>query len=92
MSDFVGRAHELDRFTRLLTAIGARADAGRTHDVGTAVLLRGRRRVGKSRLVSELISRAGLPSVYFQAARDADPATELQALMAAAAQSDLPEA
>ena len=92
MSDFVGRAPELARLTRLLTEISTRAGSGRTHDVGAAVLLRGRRRVGKSRLVSELISRAGLPSVYFQAARGADPATELQALMAAAAQSDLPEA
>ena len=56
MSDFVGRTLELDRLTRLLTEISTRATAGRTHDVGTAVLLRGRRRVGKSRLVSELIS------------------------------------
>ncbi|WP_024285967.1 ATP-binding protein [Cellulomonas sp. KRMCY2] len=92
MSDFVGRTVELDRLTRLLAEISARAGAGRTHDLGTAVLLRGRRRVGKSRLVSELISRAGLPAVYFQAARGADPAAELRALMAAAAQSDLPEA
>ena len=92
MSDFVGRTLELDRLTRLLTEISTRAASGRTHDVGTAILMRGRRRVGKSRMVSELISRAGLPSVYFQAARGADPATELRALMAAAAQSDLPEA
>jgi len=92
MSDFIGRAVELDRLARVLTDIDARARAGRSHDVGTALLLRGRRRVGKSRLVSELIARAGHPSVYFQAARGAEPATELQALMAAAAQSDLPEA
>ncbi len=92
MSDFVGRTLEIDRLTRLLDDIGSRVRAGRTHDVGTAVLMRGRRRVGKSRLASELISRTGHPSVYFQAARGADPAAELQALMAAAAQSDLPEA
>jgi hypothetical protein len=92
MSDFVGRGVELDRLTGLLADIDAHARSGRTHDVGTAVLLRGRRRVGKSRLVSELIARAGHPSVYFQAARGADPAVELGALMAAAAASDLPEA
>ncbi len=92
MSDFVGRTVELDRLTGLLSDIDARARAGRTHDVGTAVLLRGRRRVGKSRLVSELIARADHPAVYFQAARGAEPATELRALMSAVAESDLPDA
>ena len=51
MSDFVGRTLELDRLTRLLAEISTRATAGRTHDVGTAVLLRGRRRVGKQEFV-----------------------------------------
>ena len=36
---------------------------------GQAILLRGRRRVGKSALVTEFVRRSGVPSVYFAAAK-----------------------
>ena len=85
---FVGRQRELDELARLLEDVRR----GRRDDRGVAVLLRGRRRVGKSRLVTELIARVGLPSVYFQAARGADPAQELAQFADAIAASTLPEA
>lgn len=85
---FVGRAAELDELGALLADVkrGGRADRGQ------AVLLRGRRRVGKSRLVSEFIDRSGLPAVYFQAARGAESTAEFVQLAAAVATSNLPNA
>lgn len=56
------------------------------------MLLRGRRRVGKSRLAEQFAEQSGLPYVYFQAARHAAPADEWAALAQAVAASDLPDA
>lgn len=83
---FVGRGRELRDLDRLLHVVVE----GRRADRGVALLLRGRRRVGKSRLVSEFITRSGLPSVYFQAARGAPPGQELDLLAQAVAASSLP--
>jgi AAA+ ATPase superfamily predicted ATPase len=83
---FIGRARELEDLDRLLHVVVE----GRRADQGVALLLRGRRRVGKSRLVSEFIARSGLPSVYFQAARGAPPGQELDLLAQAVAVSSLP--
>src|SRR5215813_9682880 len=83
---FVGRARELARLDTLLGRVGgARRDLP-----GVAVLLRGRRRVGKSRLVQVFCERAGVPSVYFQASQGADPAAERAAFGTAVLDSDLP--
>ncbi|WP_047222014.1 ATP-binding protein, partial [Protofrankia coriariae] len=57
---------------------------------GVAVLLRGRRRVGKSRLVEVFCERARVPFVFFQASQGADPAAERAAFAAAVLESDLP--
>ena len=88
MSGFVGRRQELQELTACFDVVkrGDRADAG------LAVMLRGRRRVGKSRLATELISRLGVPAVYFQAARSAPQREELGLLAHAVATSDLPNA
>lgn len=85
---FVGRVRELGALQRELDVVvgGGRADRGR------AVLLRGRRRVGKSRLVTEFVERSGLPSVWFQAARHAPAARELSLLAESVATSTLPDA
>lgn len=85
---FVGRRSELQDLKAHLDAVreGGRADAG------VAVLLRGRRRVGKSRLVTELIEDAGAPSVYFQAARYAPASDEFVTFAESIAASDLPNA
>lgn len=85
---FVGRTRELVELTAHLDVIRS----GRRADRGVAVLLRGRRRVGKSRLATELVERTGLPHVYFQAARRAPAARELADLADAVATSSLPDA
>ncbi|MFC8801218.1 ATP-binding protein [Streptomyces griseoincarnatus] len=86
--DFVGRTRELADLDRLLDAVRR----GRRADRGTAVLLRGRRRVGKSRLATEFAERAGVPTAYFQAARYAPTEQELLRLLESVAESDLPGA
>jgi len=55
---FVGRRQEL---AQLAAELDATAESGR------CLLLRGRRRVGKSRLVEEFIDRTGAPSVFYSA-------------------------
>jgi AAA+ ATPase superfamily predicted ATPase len=64
MEGFVGREVELGRLDALLEQVRT---GGRTGRPGRAVLIRGRRRVGKSRLVEEFLERGGLPHVYVTA-------------------------
>lgn len=85
---FIGRTRELDELNTQLEVVrrGTRADRG------VAVMIRGRRRVGKSRLVNEFIERTGLPHAYFQAARHAPQEQEFELLAASVAASTLPGA
>lgn len=53
--------------------------------------MRGRRRVGKSRLVEEFLERSSVPSVYFTASAQS-PDRELSLFAEAVASSDLPGA
>jgi uncharacterized protein len=85
---FVGRSAELAALDLQLR----RVREGGQADLGRAVLLRGRRRVGKSRLITEFVERSGLPHVYFQAARHAPPVSEFAHLTDAVAASSLPDA
>ncbi|MDR0990691.1 MAG: AAA family ATPase [Propionibacteriaceae bacterium] len=85
---FIGRSRELAELDALVATIRR----GHRDRPGTAVLLRGRRRVGKSRLATEFVHRSGLPSVYFAAARGADPIAEFAVLAQSVAESDLPDA
>jgi len=62
---FIERPPQLERLTSLLGRVGA---AGRDLP-GVAVMLRGRRRVGKSRLVEVFCERSGVPFVFFQASQ-----------------------
>lgn len=61
---FVGRTREREQLTNFLRQVGA----GNRADAGFAVALRGRRRIGKSRLVDEFIRAQGIPYVWFQSA------------------------
>src|SRR3712207_6356692 len=81
---FVGRRAEL----RVLAERFARAAAGGDRP-GQCLLLRGRRRVGKSRLVEEFIDRQDVPSLYFTAA-GTPVGDELRRFAADAAVSTLP--
>lgn len=86
VSGFIYRAAELGRLNALLQRVG---DAHRDLP-GVAVLLRGRRRVGKSRLVQVFCEQAGVPAVFFQASRGADPAAERSAFATAVRESEIP--
>lgn len=60
MSQFIGRQSELAYLKRMLRRVDDTGD-------GKALLMRGRRRVGKSRLVEEFIEQSGRGHFYFTA-------------------------
>lgn len=69
MPRFVGREVELRSLDRELDRVRKNVGSDRP---GRCVLLRGRRRVGKSRLAEVFIERAGVPSLFFTASRQGD--------------------
>ncbi len=83
---FIGRAEQLGLLDRELERVRAGGDRP-----GRALLVRGRRRVGKSRLIEEFVARAGVPHVYFTASMQR-PAEELRLFAQEVASSDLPGA
>jgi hypothetical protein len=89
MDHFYGRTRELESLGRLLHRVQER---GRTGRPGKAVLMRGRRRVGKSRLVEEFIERSGLPSLFYTASAQSNAATDVRLFVEAGAGSTLPQA
>lgn len=72
MAAFVGRQEELTRLTRALDRVRSRT---RTEEPGTCLLVHGRRRVGKSRLVERFLETAGVPAVFFTASRQLNEPT-----------------
>ncbi|PRY41409.1 hypothetical protein CLV43_105167 [Umezawaea tangerina] len=82
MSFFVGRHTEL----RLLHKRLDRVIASRT---GSAIAIRGRRQVGKSRLVQEFCDLADIPYLYFAATKGASAVESVTALLAELADSSL---
>jgi len=81
---FVGRSAELDRLKKRLAAV-------RRDGTGALLAVRGRRRVGKSRLIEEFAHRAGCPYVFYTAIQE-DGETELRRFAAAIERSDAPAA
>lgn len=81
MSTFVGRDREFEVLADELGQVGPRT--------GKFVWMRGRRRVGKSRLVEEFLRRAGVRHLYFQAPRR-EPEVALARFATALAESGLP--
>jgi AAA+ ATPase superfamily predicted ATPase len=86
--EFQGRAADLATLQRQLQQV---AD-GVGSTPGRALIVTGRRRVGKSRLVQEFCNRAGVPYVVFQATRGRNPAAERAEFTAMLGQSPLPGA
>ncbi|MGH3932286.1 MAG: AAA family ATPase, partial [Pseudonocardiaceae bacterium] len=80
---FTGRARELALLRKRLDRVGASGSA-------TAVALRGRRQVGKSRLVQEFCDRAGVPYLFFTATKGASPVESVAAFLADLRDSSLP--
>lgn len=89
MPGFVGRQRELAMLDRLLQRATA---GGRADRPGRAVLMRGRRRVGKSRLAEEFVERTGMPYLFFTASAQPDRGADLQLFTEAGVASDLPGA
>lgn len=82
--DFFGRKWELERLNRALEAV--RQGGSRP---GECLIVSGRRRVGKTRLVQEFVTQSGLPSVFFTAS-ELPPDLELENFQVEVANSDLP--
>lgn len=84
--EFIGRKHELGVLGKALERV--RAGVG-GEEPGVCLLVHGRRRVGKSRLVERFIQEAGVPAVFFTASRQTD---EPSLFVEDVAASDLPDA
>jgi AAA+ ATPase superfamily predicted ATPase len=82
MDEFVGRKRELELLARMHSDIAARRR-------GAFVSVRGRRRVGKSRLIEQFARTSGAPYAYYVSTRQA-PERELARFRDALAGSDLP--
>jgi AAA+ ATPase superfamily predicted ATPase len=80
---FIGRRTELALLTR-------RIDHITRTGTGLAVALRGRRQVGKSRLVQELCDHSGLPYLYYTAVKGASVTESTGQFLAELTESDLP--
>src|SRR5215831_15950582 len=74
---FVGRRHQLGQLRERLDWV---RDGGRDQ-AGKALLLRGRRRVGKSRLVEVFAEHEGVPFLFFTAVKGAEPAASVAELL-----------
>jgi hypothetical protein len=83
--EFIGRTAEL---AALRKRLGLVVSSGR----GIAVAVRGRRQVGKSRLVQEFCDRTGIPYVFFAATRGASGVEAVREFCLALRDSALPEA
>lgn len=81
---FVGRDKELALLRRRLKAV-------RKTGSGGFLAMRGRRRVGKSRLAEEFAAASGCPYVYFTATQQ-DGLGELERFLQAVQESDVPRA
>lgn len=87
MAAFVGRRRELAALSDLLAKVGPTDGDPRP---GRCLLVRGRRRIGKSSLVEAFADSAGTPAMFFTAAGAGDD-IELEAFAEAVAASSLPD-
>ncbi len=86
--EFRGRGADLALLDRRYGVVAAAGGATR----GQAIILTGRRRVGKSRLVQEFCDRSGAPYTVFQATRGRTPVAERADFVDGVAQSPFPGA
>ncbi|MFF5099619.1 MULTISPECIES: ATP-binding protein [Actinosynnema] len=82
MAGFVGRTAELRLLSKRLDRVSGSGE-------GAAVAVRGRRQVGKSRLVQEFCDRADVPYFYFAATKGASPVESVTGFLAELADSSL---
>ena len=89
MSRFVGRRRELVVLARALAGVREARAAGATQ--GRCLIVRGRRRIGKSALVEEFLRLSGVPYVFYTA-QIGPGADSIEEFCYAVRQSGLPEA
>jgi AAA+ ATPase superfamily predicted ATPase len=82
-SSFVGRRRELALLDKRLERVAASG-------AGTAVAMRGRRQVGKSRLVQEFCDRARVPYLFSTATKGASPVEAVDEFLRDLRESSLP--
>lgn len=87
MVSFIGREQQLSTLQALLADIERGSG---DPSPGECLLIRGRRRIGKSSLVEAFVDRAGVPAVFFTAS-GASTDIELEAFTEAVRASTLPE-
>ncbi|WP_199517184.1 ATP-binding protein [Nucisporomicrobium flavum] len=87
MAAFVGRQRELDSLLSVLRKVERDTADDRP---GRCLLMRGRRRIGKSSLVEAFVDRAAHPALFFTAS-GASTDIELESFTEAVAASTLPE-
>ncbi len=87
MRRLIGRDRELNVLGSALRAV---QDAVGSAKPGQCILIRGRRRVGKSSLVEEFLRRTGAPNLFFTAPGGTSQ-DELAELLDAVARSTLPQ-
>src|SRR5580692_9653638 len=80
---FVGRKTELALLHKRLTGVTASG-------AGTALVVRGRRQVGKSRLAQEFCDRAGVPYLFYTATKGASPVEAIAEFLAELSDSSVP--
>ncbi|MGH3389089.1 MAG: AAA family ATPase [Actinomadura sp.] len=83
VAGFIGRRAELSLLDKRLQRVAASG-------AGVAVAVRGRRQVGKSRLVQEFCDRAGVPYVFSTATKGASPVEAVGSFLADLRESVLP--
>lgn len=82
-ADFVGRETEFALLHKRLDRVAASR-------AGAALAIRGRRQVGKSRLVQEFCDATGVPYVFFSATKGASSAEAVTAFLYELGESSLP--
>jgi hypothetical protein len=80
---FAGRESELTLLHKRLAGVGASG-------AGTALIIRGRRQVGKSRLAQEFCDRAEVPYLFYTATKGASPVEAVAEFLSELGNSTVP--
>jgi hypothetical protein len=83
-------AHAIRRAANRTRRLGKRLDRVAETGAGSALAIRGRRQVGKSRLVQQFCDQSGAPYLFFAAIKGASPVEAVAEFLTELRQSGLP--